>query len=449
MKQTATILVAMAASAFLPLLAMPPVDQGYLAWFMFVPLLLAVRGIGGAMGFLCGLGTCLLAAAICSSNLLYPAIVAEADNGWVYAGLAIFGLLVGIVAAFFAEMPEISLRKGVALAAFAVCLEWISGVLLPANIAIVEHRSAAMLFIASLGGIWVVSFLVWSANILMVAAFFSRRRVPIFAGVLAVALASVFTPASKPVSGPKIAVAAIQVADPMPDEIAELNRQAGAQGVGLAVWPELAGAIFASHGDTARLVNLASEPGQPAFATSFEDSAEPPHNVAAVFDSRGESAHYQKRRLFGGERAIRRSGGKPASHGVIGLNICFDSCYPSIIRDTARLPGVAVIALPNHDPASPNGFVQACHAAYTPFRAAESGVALVRADSSAFSMIVDQTGRVVAKAGAGTKIITAELSTRPRSTFYKLTGDWFPWVCAAVALAAAARSFLQRRAAQT
>jgi apolipoprotein N-acyltransferase len=58
---------------------------------------------------------------------------------------------------------------------------------------------------------------------------------------------------------------------------------------------------------------------------------------------------------------------------------------------------------------------------------------MIRADSSGYSMIVDNAGHVVAQAGLGTReIIVADVSTVARSTIYKRVGDWFLWVCAAI-----------------
>ncbi len=92
-----------------------------------------------------------------------------------------------------------------------------------------------------------------------------------------------------------------------------------------------------------------------------------------------------------------------AGWGAIGfvlLNICFDSCFPWTMRETA-LKGADVIALSTLDPQSPNGFIQSAHAAFTPFRAAEVGIPIVRAEQTAWSMVVDGSGKILGMASVG------------------------------------------------
>jgi apolipoprotein N-acyltransferase len=115
--------------------------------------------------------------------------------------------------------------------------------------------------------------------------------------------------------------------------------------------------------------------------------------------------------------------------GKVGLAICFDSCYPEVIRDLARLPGVNVIALPAVDPFASNHFISAMHAAYSPFRCAEEGVAMVRADGRGYSQIVAPFGTIVAELPPGDGVLGGEVSTATYWTPYKQFGDWFLFVC--------------------
>ena len=118
----------------------------------------------------------------------------------------------------------------------------------------------------------------------------------------------------------------------------------------------------------------------------------------------------------------------------MGMNICFDSCYPAVMRATV-LEGAEVILLPTQDPRSPNGVIQAIHAAYTPFRSAELGVPIARTDMSAYSMLVNSHGDIVAQAGSGTEeVVTTSTALEPHGTVYKSLGDWFLYVCGGVLL---------------
>jgi apolipoprotein N-acyltransferase len=109
---------------------------------------------------------------------------------------------------------------------------------------------------------------------------------------------------------------------------------------------------------------------------------------------------------------------------------------------------VSLIALPTIDPASPHAFVAAIHSAFTTFRASELGVAIVRADGSAYSVAVAPNGRILAIAPPGEGMITASVPLKARWTPYKALGDWMLYICGAVVLwgigTAAQRRFAKR-----
>lgn len=192
--------------------------------------------------------------------------------------------------------------------------------------------------------------------------------------------------------------------------------------------------------------------------TSFPDDFSPkPHNTASLFSHLGESSRYYKRRLFGGEKNMHTPGVDPVAAktdwGPVGLNICFDSCFPNLMRESSLQGPVGLIALPTIDPESPHGFIAAMHAAFTPFRAAELGVAIARADGYAHSMIVENNGQIVAELGPGVEdSIRATVDTTPKWTLYKAVGDWFLIVCAGILIMVIGLSgrdkALQRRSAE-
>jgi hypothetical protein len=202
---------------------------------------------------------------------------------------------------------------------------------------------------------------------------------------------------------------------------------------------------FARDGDTSKLEHLASSKLTPPFVTSYRDGHSPmPHNTATLFSVGRKSEPYFKRKLFGSESGMHSPGTKavatPFLGTKVGLNICFDSCYPSIIRDTVRA-GAEIIALPTIDPDSPFGFFAANHAAFTPIRAAEEGVSIVRADGYAFSTIADPDGQVLAQLP---EIAEAEahaaVPLKGHWTVYRWAGDWFLYACGLGLCGAAARS---------
>ncbi|MCH8273739.1 MAG: hypothetical protein IH851_03030 [Armatimonadetes bacterium] len=436
--------VAVLISGLLFLLALPPADLHYLAWLAFVPLFLAVGGRGFAVGFAAGLGVCLVSMAVASWGLFYPPNLPDGNPSWIYLGFALFGLAVGLLGGLAGETKTLTVGRVLLYAAWGVLFEAAMLVYMPAHVALTQYQVPGALLVASAAGIWGVSFLVWAVNLLIAHAVAARRlRVAGAAALVPIALWAV--PWSSEGREGDYTVAAIQTEAFELEDLARLNRRAGDLGADFAVWPELSGMVASPGGDTGALVALAAEEGQPPFATSFQDGVRPmPHNAAALFSGDGESARYLKRKPFGAESQMHRPGKQPVAIQTdqckVGLNICYDTCFPHVMRDTVRRAGAEIILLPNMDPVSPRGVVQALHAAYTPFRAAELGVPIVRADITAHSMIVDGTGRILARAASGTEeVIVERVNLRRGQTLYLRLGDWFLYFCAAVAVAGLVR----------
>lgn len=433
--------LAVAASAVLFLLALPPADIAPLGFFCFTPVFVAVRGKGFAWGFLAGLSVLILGALLAWSGWFYrPSLIGESPE-WLFTGFALFGLVVGLVCGIVGEIRDPARRLPWILAAWAVLFEAALLLYLPAHIALTQYRMFAAMKVASFGGIWLVSYLVWVVNLFLADGFVRKDR-------WTMALCGSFLGAwfgfSAFTGHPKegtLNVGLVQTQTMAPDELESFNKEATARGAQIVVWPELLGTASAPRGDTRILRELAAQEGQVPFVTSFEDDNEPlPYNVASMFSRDGESERYRKRKLFGGERNDHARGSDPVATTVdgvtYGLNICFDSCFPSVMRDTALLEGVSVILLPTFDPIGPYGTIQAFHAAYTPFRAAELGVPIVRSDWTAYSMAVDSRGVIVAEMGSGREGVTvADVTPERRPTIYRRFGDWFLWASGLIAAA--------------
>lgn len=414
-------LIGVALTSVLLVIAMPPMNQYYVGWFALFPLFFAVRGIGFAAAFILGLLAAICAAVISANNPLLPNFLEYGNNGWTYVGYALLGLLIGIAAGVFGVARPVKLRYAILFAAGAVLLEAATMLLLPVHLGLSQYKSAGMMTLASVTGIWGVSFLVWLSNIAL-ASTKTRRTGAIIAAVGIAAYFVPFLPVEK--SGRR--VAAIQTAV----EFERLHAEASKANPDIVVWPELAGMSFCFGDDTTKLNQLSSSSA--AFATSYQDGCAPkPHNVLAIFEKGRARGHYEKRKLFAAEKDIHAPGSKAAATGAYGLNICFDSCYPAIICETASMNGVEVIVLPTLDPDSSNGVVQSSHAAYSTFRAAECGVPIARSETTAYSGIVDSSGRILTDAGtAQNAVVSAEVG-KPKWTFYKLAGDWFLYACGA------------------
>jgi apolipoprotein N-acyltransferase len=213
------------------------------------------------------------------------------------------------------------------------------------------------------------------------------------------------------------------------------------------VWPELSAQSIPNR----ELLILAREPGQAPFLTTFPDQVAPlPHNVLAMFSRDGESAHYFKRKPFAAERSMHAAGSQPVSVSYlgtrIGLGICFDECYPAVMRELANDTLPDVIAIPSLDPATPYGVIQAMHGAFTPFRAAELGTPFVRSEITGYSQIVERDGMIVGELAAGREgMMVADIHLGSRHTVYRTLGDWFLYLCALSLATQGLRQVIRKR----
>jgi apolipoprotein N-acyltransferase len=418
------------ATGVLLALALPLGEQGYLAFVALVPLLLATRDRGFILGFLGGILAISTLAIIATSGAFYKERVAEGNVSWIYTSCGLFGFSFSV---FFALWGDAKLNKRSIfwLAAVAVLLESVLLVQIPAHLALTQYRNPLQLTIASVGGIWLVSWLVWLANLSLATHGKNWKRsawVPVM-----VLVGVVWTFASKPqmpTEESALMVGLIQVETENENSLLEAQEELPKE-TDFAVWPEFGGILFVRDGKPDRLVEVAEATTIPII-TSFPDNAQPlPHNVASLVTATGESERYEKRRLFGGEKNMHTPGTKPVAvkseftAGSIGLNICFDSCYPWIIRETAALPGVSFIALPTIDPPSPHYFLSAMHAAYTPFRSAENGISMVRVDGHYGSMVTSSSGQILKELKGSDVPTTASFLPERRFTVYQKLGDWF------------------------
>lgn len=433
MKGLGLLLVGVLLSGALLAFALPPHGWAGLGWFVFVPALMALRGKGFAFGFGSGVLISLVAAYIDKSGFLVAAGVEDGTPDWIFAGFLLFGVIAGIAMGLWSASDR--MREGPwVLTAWAVLFEAALLIYLPAHMALTQSRSTAMLELASWTGVWGVSYLVWLANFAIAGAPIKHKVMFVVAGVL---LSVSWLPAEQGA----LSIAMIQTRSSDEDLLKKLNLEAGKSGALLSVWPELSGQVMAAGGRTEDLQRVARTAGQPPYITTYEEPADPmPFNVARIVSDTGMSEPYQKRKPFAGERQMHAAGSTPVAATVgnvtYGMNICFDSCFPAIMRDTARLPNVGIILLPTLDPDTPYGITQSLHAAYTPFRAAELGVPIIRSDITAHSMAVDSHGRVVAELGnESDQVLIANVQAGKRWTFVTMAGDWFLAVCALIAFA--------------
>ncbi len=436
MKRLGLVLLAIPLYGLMLYLALPPISWSPLGFCAFVPLLLACRGRSFALAFLASLVSCFFAAWLSLTGWLLPGSP-NGHAGWHYLAFGLFGIVSGLVVSVWSETKRITALTPFLFASWATLFEAGMQIVLPANLALTQYQSAFYLNLSSFGGIWLASYVVWLANFMLASAFDAKLR---FRGIQSAAMAIIVSLIPSPNTEEAVGrtrIALMQYQAESSEPLVALNEEAQKGGAWLTIWPELSGNTMAAGGDPVALVNLAKQPIQSAFITSYTDASQPkPYNACALFSQEGQSAVYHKRKPFAGEMAMHRAGNKPASvsfHGhKIGFAVCFDSCYPSIMRETARLEGVDLIAVPSMGPSTPYSYLQCLHGAFSSFRAAELGVPIVCSDTTGYSRAINKAGTVLSVAMPGHQgLHFVEVNLESRNTFYKRFGDWFLWLCGA------------------
>jgi len=403
--------------------ALPPFSFSALAWIAFMPLIAVVQGKGGLFGFVCGIVAGLTSALLSTTRMIGDPVIPDGTFAWNYVGLMVYGVVLGILFIFVGELKERTWARVFQFASLALFAECLTYLKLPAHLGLTQYASSPLVHLSSVIGLYGVTWLVWLVNFTILAP---RLRWWPLLGACFTGMAT-FLPTAEvwqhkirhiaPKTGGEIAI--VQSSNGV-DKLLALTQKSG-----IIVWPETP----VSWSDRQKITDFASH-SSATIITSMHDQFEPlPHNAAYAFHGSGVSEPYFKRKPFGSESNEITRGDSPKVVEVngkrIGLNICFDSCFPWVIRDTARL-NPDLIALPTLDPRSPNGFIQAIHASFTPFRAAENGVPIARAEWTTWSMIVDADGDILmANEEPGNEMLaSANLKEHAHPTVYRAVGEW-------------------------
>lgn len=133
-----------------------------------------------------------------------------------------------------------------------------------------------------------------------------------------------------------------------------------------------------------------------------------------------------------------------AGKAVLGINICFESIYPSISRRFVQ-SGANLLVICTNDGGFKKTLLVDLHAAYAAFRAVENRTYVIRAAQSGISLIVDPFGRVINESKIFEQVILrGSIDIRKTETFYSKYGDVFSYLCLVVFLMALILSFKER-----
>lgn len=247
---------------------------------------------------------------------------------------------------------------------------------------------------------------------------------------------SVWAPdVATPEGAEAVAAYAAQIAA-LPAEVDLVVLPEGAFGVHDTALADLAGPLGTLGVDIVAGAILFEDGGPDAGGTKWNTS------IAIHADGRQPTVYKMWNANTDGSRLSR--GTELAFLGTAALGVCRDVNFADPAASYAE-SGARTWLLPAQDQVV-NGRQ---HAVAGLLRAMEHGMSMAWSAKLGTPMLTDAYGRVLGEAvtdkSHGFVSVVAEVPDGPGATFYTRTGDWFPWACAAGALAAFALVLWGRR----
>jgi apolipoprotein N-acyltransferase len=481
-------------SGALPVLAFPAPNIEFLAWFGLVPGLLLMRAAPSAKeaavrAWWFGAGFIMAAHYWLAPNigpaLLLVAVVLGAC--WIGVGISIWMLLRAPVT------PGRALAALVVVPSYWLVVEWIRSwqalggpwALLGAS----QWQHPAILGLAAVGGVWLVSFAIVAANtgivILITAPGVMTRALGAAATAIAVAAgpaAFALTPAVHPTGYVTLALVqpGIENNSRLRDNASQrLSAGLRSRHPGLVVWGEssIAYDLRRDHSLLIQLERLSAADGAQILVNQDSFTPKGKSKVAVLISPHGIVATYTKTRLvpFGeyipfrqqlgwltkiskaaptnmipgdGARVMTATtpGGRPLKIGVL---ICFEAAFPDMSRaDT--LHGAQVIVYQTSDSTFQQTWALAQHASLGALRAAETGRPVVQAALTGVTAAFDPRGRQLTWLGSSQRgVALVRLGLVPASdlTVFDRIGDAVPWTAIGISVVSAlvALNYTRRR----
>lgn len=383
---------------------------------------------------------------------------------------AVFGLGVLFTRSF--------LRRGslflgsIAFPVYWVTCEYLTAIASPhstfGNLAYTQMNCLPVIQIASVTGIWGISFIVFffagaTAALLSGAGKPWQRRALALVATLIVSAVFVFgkwrlqsNPSAQPVAVTLVAkdvpmsvyLGSEEQTLALLREYADVVRRVTPAGTQVVVLPEKIGRVSESalpqvdalFSSTATAVHAAIVLGLVRRTSSVA------FNSSRFYSADGKlEANYDKHHLLPGVEPE-----KPGDKRVIldqlsgrwGLQICKDMDFPKLSREYAA-EGANLLLVPAWD----FNLDRWLHARMAVLRAVENGFALARAARNGLLTVSDNRGRILAEASTAPGrfvSVSGKVNVVREETFYTRTGDWFAWFAAAIFLILLASRFLPR-----
>jgi apolipoprotein N-acyltransferase len=478
-----------------PVLAFPAPGLGFLAWFVLVPGLLLMRGAPSAReaavrAWWFGAGFIMAAHYWLVPNIGPALLLVAIVLGALWAGVG--------VSAWALLRPPMTLARSLAalvvVPSYWLVVEWIRSwqalggpwALLGAS----QWQHPAMLALASVGGVWLISFALVAANtglvILVTAPRAALRAVGAVAAAVAAGagpLAFALTPVVHPAG--QVTVALVQpgyYAHPSPLGTASqrLTARLGPRHPDLIVWGEssIGDDLRFHHALLDRLRQLSAAAGAPILVNQDSVSPGGKSKVAVLVDSGGIVATYTKTRLvpFGeyipfrqqlgwltrvskaapsnmipGDGARVMTATRPDGHPLkLGVLICFEAAFPDMSRADTR-HGAQLIVYQTSDSTFQHSWAPAQHASLSAVRAAETGRPVVQAALTGVTAAFDAQGRQLAWLGTaqrGVALLRLDLVPATYFTPFDHIGDTVPWAAVVISVVAALVALNRRHGRQ-
>jgi apolipoprotein N-acyltransferase len=340
-----------------------------------------------------------------------------------------------------------------------VACEYLSAIASPhstwGNLAYTQMNCLPVIQIASVTGIWGISFVVFlfagtSAALLGGAGLACQRRALAITVGFIICGAFVFGK-WRLQSNPSQSVAVTLIAKDVPmsvylgseDQALELLREYAKEvrritpsGTQAVVLPEKIGRVSESAlAEVDTLFSSAAADKRAAIVLGLvRKTPSGAFNSSRFYSADGKlEANYDKHHLLLGVEPE-----KPGDKRVIldepsgrrGLQICKDMDFPKLSREYA-VDGTNLLLVPAWD----FNLDRWMHARMAVLRAVENGFALARSARNGLLTLSDNRGRILAEAATvpGRFVsITGRVNVSREETFYTRAGDWFAWLCVAV-----------------
>lgn len=454
----------------LPVLAFPGPALWWWAWVALVPWLLLTRtapngrraaydGWCGGFGLVLGMHHWLLP----SLHVFTFVIAALLGALWAPWGLLVRRLLGGAASGGRVAAALVVLPSGWLAAELVRSWQGLGGPwgMLGAS----QWQVAPALRLASVGGVWLLSFLVVAVNVAVAVLVAVRRaRVPAVAGLVATAAATsaVWVFAPRPDAGERVAIAVVQPgivtgpgsADRRFDREEELTRRLADRNPDLIVWGESSvGFDLADRPDLARrLAALSRETGADILVNVDARRSDRPgiYKSSVLVGPGGPTGdRYDKMRLvpfgeyvparslLGWATSVGKAAGEDRVRGAgqvvmdvgdglrIGPMVCFESAFPDMSRQLAA-DGAGVLLAQSSTSSFQHTWAPEQHASLAALRAAETGRPMVHATLTGVSAVYDASGtRIGSWLGTGASASRVyEVPLTHGTTPYVRHGDW-------------------------